>query len=63
MLNAGLRLPASTGSDWYISSANRVYAHSGVDFDYESWLQALKEGRTFITNGPALHLTVLGQDS
>jgi len=62
MLNAGLRLPASTGSDWYISSANRVYAHSGVDFDYESWLQALKEGRTFITNGPALHLTVQGQE-
>lgn len=62
MLNAGLRLPASTGSDWYISSANRVYAHSGVDFDYESWLQALKEGRTFITNGPALHLTVQEQE-
>jgi hypothetical protein len=62
MLNAGLRLPASTGSDWFISSANRVYAHSGLDFDYESWLQALKEGRTFITNGPALHLTVKGQE-
>ena len=33
-----------------------------MDFDYESWLQALKEGRTFITNGPALHLTVQGQE-
>ena len=61
MLNAGIRLPASTGSDWFICSANRVYAHTGGPFEYESWLQALKEGRTFITNGPALSLLVDGQ--
>ena len=61
MLNAGIRLPASTGSDWFISSANRVYANSGGAFEYESWLDALKEGRTFITNGPALSLTVEAQ--
>ncbi|MDA1228910.1 MAG: CehA/McbA family metallohydrolase [Chloroflexi bacterium] len=61
MLNAGMRLPASTGSDWYISSANRVYSYTGGAFDYESWLQALRDGRTFITNGPALHLEVNGQ--
>ena len=61
MLNAGLKLPASTGSDWFISSANRVYAHTGATFQYESWLDALKEGRTFITNGPALSLAVQGQ--
>ena len=61
MLNAGMRLPASTGSDWYISSANRVYSYTGGAFDYEVWLQALREGRTFITNGPALHLDVDGQ--
>ena len=61
MLNTGLRLPASTGSDWFISSANRVYAHTGSPFDYESWLQALKAGRTFITNGPALSITVQGE--
>ena len=52
MLNAGIRLPASTGSDWFISSANRVYSHTGGPFEYESWLDALKGGRTFITNGP-----------
>ena len=62
MLNAGLRLPASTGSDWFISSANRVYSHTGGIFDYETWVQALKDGRTFITNGPALFLTVQGQE-
>ena len=58
MLNAGARLPASTGSDWFVCSGNRVYAHSGGPFDYESWLQALTSGRTFITNGPALDLSV-----
>ena len=58
MLNAGLRLPASTGSDWFISSANRVYGHTGGPFEYEAWVQALKEGKTFITNGPALTLSV-----
>ena len=58
MLNAGIRLPASTGSDWFISSANRVYASTGGPFEYDSWLDALKNGRTFITNGPALSLTV-----
>ena len=60
MLNAGIRLPASTGSDWFISSANRVYSHTGGPFEYESWLEALKGGRTFITNGPALDLQVDG---
>ena len=60
MLNAGIRLPASTGSDWFISSANRVYSHTGGPFEYESWLEALKGGRTFITNGPALDLQIDG---
>ena len=61
MLNAGIKLPASTGSDWFICSGNRVYAHTGADFEYESWVQALKNGRTFITNGPALSLSVQGE--
>ena len=62
MLNAGIKLPASTGSDWFICSANRVYAHTGGPFDYESWVQALKEGRTFITNGPVISLMVQDQE-
>jgi hypothetical protein len=30
LLNCGLRLPASTGSDWFICSSNRVYVHTGA---------------------------------
>jgi len=58
MLNCGLKLPASTGSDWFLCSANRVYAYTGRSFRYEDWMKALQGGRTFITNGPALFLTV-----
>lgn len=58
LLNCGFRLPASTGSDWFLCSANRVYAYTGRAFDYADWMTALQQGRTFITNGPALTLTV-----
>jgi len=58
MLNCGFRLPASTGSDWFICSANRVYAYTGGAFNYADWMTALQQGRTFITNGPALFFNV-----
>ncbi|MEZ4870264.1 MAG: CehA/McbA family metallohydrolase [Caldilineaceae bacterium] len=58
MLNCGFKLPASTGSDWFLCSANRVYAYTGGPFTYPDWVTALQAGRTFITNGPALTLTV-----
>ena len=58
MLNAGIRLPASTGSDWYICSSNRVYSWTGSKFDYAEWLDSFKKGHTFITNGPSLQISV-----
>jgi hypothetical protein len=61
LLNCGFRLPASTGSDWFLCSANRVYAYTGGPFDYATWIQALQAGRSFITNGPALELRVNDQ--
>ena len=60
LLNCGARLPASTGSDWFLCSSNRVYVDVGDDFSYERWLTGLREGRTFITDGPILNLTVAG---
>jgi len=65
MLNAGIKLPASTGSDWYICSANRVYAQTNTkgssNFEYQSWIDSLKSGRSFITNGPAIFLLANGK--
>jgi len=62
LLNCGVRLPASTGSDWFVCSANRVYTKTRPEFEYESWTQALRGGRTFVTNGPALDITVDGHE-
>lgn len=61
LLNCGIQLPASTGSDWFVCSANRVYVDVGHDFSYENWLSGLRAGRTVVTNGPLLRLTVDGQ--
>jgi hypothetical protein len=60
MLDCGFHLPASTGSDWFVCSNNRVYVDTGADFTYDSWLTRLKAGASFITNGPALFLSVDG---
>jgi hypothetical protein len=57
-LNCGFRLPVSSGTDWWIYDHNRVYAQVQGAFTYESWLAALKAGRTFATNGPLVDLRV-----
>jgi hypothetical protein len=60
LLDCGLKLPASTGSDWYLCSSNRVYVDVGETFSYSTWLAGLRAGRTFVTDGPVLKLTVAG---
>jgi hypothetical protein len=61
LLNCGIKLPASTGSDWYVCSSNRVYVDVGSAFSYDSWLAGLRAGRTFVTDGPILNLSVAGR--
>lgn len=61
LLNCGFQLPVSTGSDWFVCSANRVYVQLEDSFSYDAWLNGLKSGATFITNGPSLTLRVAGQ--
>lgn len=57
-LNAGLKVPFSTGTDWFMDDFARVYAELDGDLSPESWLAALRAGRTFITNGPLLEFRV-----
>jgi hypothetical protein len=59
-MNVGLRVPFSTGTDWFLYDFSRVYVQSKVSVTAFSWLEALEEGRTFITNGPILDLEVDG---
>ena len=63
LLNCGIRLPASTGTDWFVCSNNRVYVQldDGAEFSYASWIEGMKAGRTYITNGPAVDLKVNDQ--
>ena len=66
-LNAGYRLPLVGGTDKM--SANtpiglyRTYVQleEGRDFNYQTWCQALRKGRTFVSGGPLLWLKVEGQ--
>ncbi len=57
-LNAGLRVPFSTGTDWFIYDFSRAYAAVPTLATPSDWLRALEAGRTFITNGPFLDFEV-----
>jgi hypothetical protein len=61
LLNCGFRLPASSGTDWWIYDHNRVFVQVDGDFDYARWIACLRQGRTFVTNGPLLDFSVNGQ--
>lgn len=61
LLNCGLRVPASSGTDWWIYDHNRVFVQVEGGFTYESWIAGLRAGRTFVSNGPLLEFHVNGQ--
>ena len=61
LLDCGIHLPASTGTDWFVCSNNRVYVSTDEAFSYESWIEGMKAGNTFITNGPTIDLKVNDQ--
>jgi hypothetical protein len=66
LLNTGFRLPAAAGTDAFPNYASlrgppglvRVYARSGPALEHRSWLEAIRAGRTFVTNGPLLGMGV-----
>jgi hypothetical protein len=60
-LNAGLRVPFSTGTDWFIYDFSRAYALVPEPAGPRDWLKALEAGRTFITNGPLLEFETEGK--
>ncbi len=60
-LNAGFRIPFSTGTDWFLYDFSRVYVRVEGEFTVRNWLKSLSAGRTFITNGPLLDFSVAGR--
>jgi TolB protein len=71
LLNAGFRVPAGAGTDAMANFAslhgpvgmNRVFVRSGLRLDYRAWLNALKAGRTFVSNGPLLSFSLGGHEA
>jgi hypothetical protein len=60
-LNLGIKMPISTGTDWFMYDMSRVYAEVRGKLTIESWLDAVKAGRCQATNGPLLSLEVDGK--
>jgi len=68
LLNAGFRLPATGGTDNFPDvwrdpppGTDRTYALVDGPLTVDSWLDAVRAGRTFATTGPLLLLEVEGK--
>ena len=67
-LNCGFRVTASGGEDSIsdlhrtpVVGAARMYAYLGDQLDWDAWVEAIRDGRTFITNGPLVQLAINGE--
>jgi len=66
ILNCGFELPLSGGSASGVKATpvgyDRVYVYLGDrPFSYDNFMQALKAGKTFSTNGPLIDFKINGQ--
>jgi len=57
-LNLGMKVPFSTGTDWFIYDFSRVYVPIQGTLTTKKWLNQLSAGRSYITNGPFLEFEV-----
>lgn len=68
LLDAGLAVPlvGASGKDSNGTALGvmRTYAHlmPGAELTYGSWIEAVRAGRTFVSNGPLLFMTVNEQE-
>ena len=69
LLNAGFRVPVVGGSgkmdNMTVLGRQRTYARlqSGQELTYKNWTEAVRAGRSFVTNSPILSFLVNGQES
>lgn len=66
-LNCGFRIPASAGTDTFLNrvrsrlpGGDRVYVQHDGGVNYSRWIEGLKAGRSFVTNGPMLEFSADG---
>ncbi len=67
-LNCGFKVTASAGEDSItdlhrtpIIGAARMYAYLGDRLEWGRWVDAVRAGQTFVTNGPLLQFAIDGQ--
>lgn len=67
-LNNGFRIPLAGGEDSITNLSKtrivgqmRVYAYLGPHLNWQGWLEAMANGRSFVTNGPLLKLNINNQ--
>ena len=64
LLNCGFRLPATAGTDRIGPEEpvghQRVYVKLDGPLTYPGWMEGLRQGRSFVTNGPMVSLSVDG---
>jgi hypothetical protein len=68
LLNCGFRLAASAGTDCFLNrirsnlaGSERAYVKIDGPFTYERWIEGLRAGRSFVSNGPILEFSVNGK--
>ena len=66
ILNTGFRITPTAGTDYPCAGASipgreRFYTKVEGPFTYENWLEGVRRGRTFVTNGPILEFRVDGK--
>ena len=69
ILNTGFRITPIAGSDysWGQREKNypgreRFYTHVEGRFTFDAWMESLRQGRTFVTNGPMVTFSVAGRE-
>lgn len=70
LLNCGFRLPPSAGTDTFLNripsrlpGGDRAYVKITGEFSYAAWIDGLRAGRSFISNGPMLEFIVDDRES
>ena len=67
VLNLGFRVTAIAGTDYPCAAAaipgrERFYTKVDGELTYDGWLESVRAGKTFVTNGPILEFSVDGID-
>lgn len=44
-----------------VEGSNRAYAFLGPKLDWNAWIEAIRKGATFVTNGPILEFSIQGR--